>query len=354
MIFNSSDNLRTTPCAKIGTITLDKNQILIYQELQELSKICNKKRNIFSRLFSNKPKNIYIHGQVGRGKSMLMNEFFNSIKQEKKYFHFNDFMQNIHKELHNIRSNSTKKEDILSVVIDNILGDISALCLDEFQVHDVVDAMILSDVFRYIFQKNIITIFTSNAYPLDLYKNGLQREYFLKFLKNILFKECKILNLDGKKDYRSLNTKLDSYFLYPINKPNRELFDAILEKYLSGSNMKIWEKDISGRKLIIKNSSENIILIDFMETFSDNLGVVDFMEICKNFNIIFIKNMPELNNNFNNEAKRFILFIDEAYENNVKLIILSQNSIDKIYHNGLLFDLFQRAASRLNQLTNKR
>ena len=334
--------------------TLDQNQISVYKELQKLAELSNKKQNFLSKIFNpHRPKSLYVYGKVGRGKSMLMNYFFNLIEQEKKYFHFNNFMQKIHDELHKIRSNNNK-DHILQNVIDNIMGDAKILCLDEFQINDIVDAMILSDVFEYIFEKNIIIIFTSNSYTLDLYKDGLQREYFLKFVKNTLFRKCKILNLDGQQDYRSSNLDLDSNFLYPINDFNKKLFDQILDNYLGGKKMNIWTKDVLGRKIKIKNSFKDIALIDFMEIFSDNLGVKDYMEICKYFNIIFIKNIPSLDNNYNNEAKRFILFIDEAYENNVKLIILSQNSIDKIYQDGLLYDLFQRAASRLKQLTNNK
>jgi|TARA_B110000259_G_scaffold85303_1_gene99429 cell division protein ZapE len=335
--------------------TLDKNQIPVFQELEKLSKSSNRKESICSRIFSpKKPQSLYIYGQVGRGKSMLMSYFFNLIKKDKKYFHFNDFVQTIHRELHNIRSDSSRKNNVLEITINNILGGAKVLCLDEFQIHDIVDAMILSDVFKYIFKKHILVIFTSNSHPLSLYKDGIQRQYFLEFVKDTLLNECQILSLDGKRDYRSSNVNLDNNFLYPINNFNKKLFNQVLEGSLSGAKMEIWTKCVLGRKITIKDSHHNIALIDFENFFGDNLGVVDFIEICKYFNIIFIKNIPELGNHYNNETKRFISFIDEAYENNIKLVILSQNSIDKIYHDGLLSDLFQRTASRLRQLTNKK
>lgn len=334
---------------------LDQNQIVIFKELERISNNIQRKRNFWQKLFpKDNIKSLYIHGSVGRGKSMMMNHFFTAIKVEKSYFHFNDFMQKIHRNLHDVRSENLDKNHILKITIDKILKDSKILCLDEFQIHDIVDAMILSDIFKYIFKQNIIVIFTSNAYPLDLYKNGLQREYFVKFIKNILFKEAKILNLDGNNDYRSENIDPNSNFFHPITEFNQKLFNNILEQKLSGAKMQKWQCEILGRKVTIKNSYKDLAVIDFVELFSDNSGVVDYMEICKKFNVIFIKNLPKLGNDLNNEAKRFILFLDESYENNVQLVILSENSIDKIYEDGLLYDLFQRATSRLKQLTNRR
>ncbi|MDA7705465.1 cell division protein ZapE [Rickettsiales bacterium] len=333
---------------------LDRHQTVIFKELAKISQDLNRKKYFWNKLFNkNNSKSLYIYGSVGRGKSLLMNYFFNLIKVKKSYFHFNDFMQKIHKEMHYHRLQS-QDNNILQITIDKILQDSKILCLDEFQVHDIVDAMILSDVFKYIFQQNIIVIFTSNSYPANLYKNGLQRGYFLRFINNILFKKCKILNLDGNEDYRSQDIDPNSNFIYPINESNIKIFDDILDGYVLGNKMTSWSCNILGRNITIDNSYNNIALIDFMELFGGNSGVADYMKICKKFDFIFVKNIPILNNDLNNETKRFILFIDEAYENNVKLIILSQNSIDKIYEDGLLYDLFSRAASRLKQLTNKK
>ena len=333
---------------------LDQDQITIFKELERTLNNIQVKRGFWQKLFfKNNIKSLYIHGSVGRGKSMMMNYFFNSIKVEKSYFHFNDFMQKIHRNLHDVRSKNLDKNHILEITIDKIIKDSKILCLDEFQIYDIVDAMILSDVFKYIFKKKIVVVFTSNAHPLDLYKNGLQREYFVKFINNILFKEAKILNLDGNNDYRSQNIDPNSNFFYPINESNKKLFNDILEQKLAGAKMEKWQCEILGRKVTIKDSYKDLAVIDFTELFSNNSGVVDYMKICKKFNMIFIKNLPKLGNNLNNEAKRFILFLDESYENNVKLIILSENSIDKIYEDGLLYGQFQRASSRLKQLTNK-
>ena len=202
-----------------------KNQIIILKELKKLSNQLNKKDNFWHYLFKiNNSKSLYIYGSVGRGKSMLMNYFFNLLKIEKSYFHFNDFMQKIHKNLHQIRIQNKNKDHILQITINKILKNSKILCLDEFQVYDIVDAMILSDIFKYIFKKKITVIFTSNSYPADLYKDGLQRQYFLQFINNIILKECKILNLDGYQDYRVQNNKSHSNFIYPINKYNLELF----------------------------------------------------------------------------------------------------------------------------------
>lgn len=332
--------------------TLDHNQLIAFHKLQNLCNIINQSSNFSKLLFWQKSVNsLYIYGNVGRGKSMLMNHFFQSVTKDKIYFHFNDFMQKIHRNLHKIRAQNINNKNILHIVINNIIGNSKIICLDEFQVADVVDAMILSDIFTYIFRKRIIVIFTSNSHPEDLYQNGLQRKDFLAFVQNILYKKCDILNLDGEYDYRQQNIDKNSDFLSPINKFNDNIFTQKLQNKINHNSLISWQDEILGRKILIKETYQDIALIDFNDFFGQNSGVVDYSHICKIFKTIFIKNIPILNNLYNNEAKRFILFLDEAYENNVHLVILSQNSIDKIYENGLLYDLFQRAASRLKELT---
>ena len=323
----------------------------------------NRKSSIFSKIYSffsknkaNKTQGLYLYGQVGRGKSMLMRHFFDKFPTKNKlYLHFNTFMQKVHRQLHDVRNKSNAdKEQLIEIVTKNIVQDTVLLCLDEFQVEEVTDALILRRIFSYIFQQNIIVIFTSNSKPKNLYQNGLQRDLFLKFINNILLKNCQIFNLDGKTDYRQqfLSNSNQSYF-YPINQKNTKDFHNIIDSVSEGKKFTTKKISFLGRDLLIQKSLDNIAIFDFSELFQENLGVIDYQEICQRYNVIFLLNLPILNPEDRNEAKRFILFIDEIYENKVRLFILAQAEIDDIYKKGQNSWKFQRTASRIKEITYK-
>jgi len=340
-------------------ITLDSSQIKAFNELNILNNILKnqKKTSFFSKLFSKKNQQIdyqgiYLYGRVGRGKSMLMKNFFNNFEEEKLYLHFNAFMQKIHRILYKIRNDkSQNKDELIEIATKEIVNNAKLICLDEFQVDDVTDALILRRIFSYIFKQNIIVIFTSNSKPENLYQNGLQRELFLKFINNILKESCKIINLDSEIDYREkfLN-KVKQHYFYPINKENNNKILNIFS-HLTHKNKPYKDKiTILKRDLIINKSYENIVIFDFKELCQENIGVIDYQAICKKYDIIFLLNVPKLTKDERNEAKRFILFIDEIYENKKILLILCDVKIEDIYQEGKDSKKFKRTISRLKEI----
>lgn len=339
-------------------IILDDSQIKTLDQLNQLKKSLDSNSVKFSLLkIFKKNKNflssVYIYGQVGRGKSMLMAKFFNSLKiEDKLYLHFNNFMQKIHQELHKLRKNLHQNQnDIIEIATKNIIGDIRILCLDEFQVEDVTDALILKKIFSYIFANQILVVFTSNSHPKNLYKNGLQRDSFIKFIDDILLKNCQVINLDSGVDYRRQYLQLvKKHYFYPINLENKNEINEIFSKLTENSELQQIEIEVLGRKLLIKNCYKNVARFDFKELFNENLGVIDYQAICKKFDVIFLLNVPKLIKEDVNEARRLILFIDEIYENKVALLMLSEVEIDKIYSDGIGSEAFKRAASRLNEI----
>ena len=345
---------------------LDNEQHKIKIKLDEiLSKVNNhKQKSLLSKFFNTKENNnyscIYIYGDVGRGKSKLMKDFFNSIENENKiYIHFNSFMIQLHESLHNIRQQKNDYQDELIEALILILKNNprknlpKIICFDEFQVNDIADAMLLSRIFNFIFNQQIIVIFTSNSHPLALYKNGLQRQLFLDFVNNILLQNCQILHLNSTIDYRSLKLA-NSFKKFLINnQANREIFTKYLEEFTKNKIKNIQRISVFGRELIIKNAFENIAVLSANELFFTNLHSSDYHQICKNFDLIFLKNLKDFSIDEVNEIKRFTLFIDEVYENKIALIILSKVRIDKLLDEELItnkFNYFARTISRLKEI----
>jgi len=358
-------------------INFDQNQINIDNQLSLLANKVNAKKshNIFFNLFNkenSQTKGLYIYGGVGRGKTMLMQKFYHLINSENKiYYHFHEFMHEIHENLHEIRKNNEKYEDELIEVVKRITKNIKVICFDEFWVMDVADAMLLSRIFSYIFSQNIVVVFTSNSKPQDLYQNGLQREKFLEFVNNVLEKNCEILHLDSEIDYRkNFSNNLEKFYFLDHEKDkfleieqnitkNSKKSEKIIKNW--GRNIKIdnyyeilseTSKYLSNIKNI-KNSLK-VAIFEFEELIKHNYSASDYLKISKEFNLIFINNLYSLPASDINEARRFVLFIDEIYENKCALIILANCNISEIYknitnHNNISKG-FLRSVSRLSEI----
>ncbi|MBL6665160.1 MAG: cell division protein ZapE [Rickettsiales bacterium] len=366
-------------------IKLDAQQQEIKTKLDELGKlIASKKEKRFS-FFKKEgptPKSLYIFGDVGRGKSMLVKEFYSSVKCKKIYFHFNDFMENIHLNLKDIRSEKKYYSDELIEAVKRLVGDYKLLCFDEFHVSDIADAMLLSRIFHYIFSQKIITIFTSNFAPQLLYPDGLQREKFLEFVDLVLLKNCDILNLDSNIDYRKKYSLANEtrFFL----KEEKELFYTLIDdlkeqKELKAKNLKLWGRKITITKTFeadfkkvkdlfvsaskLENLNKNnkifkkkikIALFNFDEITNSNFASSDFRAIANEFDLIFLINLTKFGDCDINEAKRFVLFIDEIYEKKLAFLILSKVELkdifDKYYTQSKNSRIFLRARSRINEI----
>jgi cell division protein ZapE len=336
-------------------ITLDSQQIIVQKKLQQLGKeLENKASESFLRIFfssKNQQKSLYIYGDVGRGKSMLMKNFFDEIEKTAKiYFHFNGFMRLIHEALRDIRLEEKKFPDELIEAVKRVVGPKKLLCFDEFQVTDIADAMLLGRIFAFLFSKNVIVVFTSNSHPLELYKNGLQREIFVEFVNKTLLKNCEVLHLNSETDYRAQYRKnlTQRYFLQSIEAENKvaEIIQNLtLEKDFAPKILKVW-----GREIEVKKTYEKIAIFDFDELCRVNLSASDYQTICQNFELIFLLKVPKLTAEDVNEARRFVLFIDEIYENKVALITLAVTKPAEIYVNGIGHEAFKRTVSRLNEI----
>lgn len=345
---------------KEKNIIFDKDQIELRKKLQNIaSNLEQEKESGFLNGFfatkksssKNVPHGLYIHGSVGCGKTTLMQDFFHSLtKTSKIYFHFNSFMQAIHKALRDIRNEKQQYKDELIEAVRRVVDSKKVLCFDEFQVLDVADAMLLNRIFSYLFSKKIIVIFTSNSAPLNLYQNGLQREIFLEFVNNVLLKNCEVCELKNGVDYRALYRKSLSKRYFISNKENRALLQEIIKNLTKEQKpqpriIKVW-----GRDLKIKQAFEKIAIINFDEICKTELAAADYKAIAQEFDLVFLLKLPVLNKEDRNESRRFTLFIDEIYENKTALIILAKTKIDNIYGEEKGEQVYERTISRLKEI----
>lgn len=334
---------------------LDEQQLLVQQKLQALAQDLENQQsaNFLQKIISKKPplQSIYIYGDVGRGKSMLMKEFFNSItKTPKIYLHFNSFMRKIHEALRDIRKEEKKYKDELTEAVNRVIQDCKLLCFDEFQVLDIADAMLLGRIFSHLFLNNITVIFTSNSKPLDLYKDGLQRELFLEFVEKTLLKNCQVIYLNSPIDYRSKYIKNLAKKYFILNKKNRQEIAEIIANLTKGQKPKSKKLKVWGREIKIKKTFDKIAVINFKDLCEVEFGASDYQAICQNFDLIFLMNLPKLSDQDVNEARRLILFIDEIYENKTALIIGAKTKISQIYQGTMGGAAFKRTVSRLNEI----
>ena len=334
---------------------LDQQQIIVQKHLLQLKnslELKSKKGFLQKILTSEIPlKSLYIHGDVGRGKSMLVREFFNLVEKTPKVsFHFNGFMRLIHEALRDIRKENKKFKDELIEATKRVVKKNILICFDEFQVLDIADAMLLSRIFTHLFQNGRVVIFTSNSAPLELYKNGLQRELFLEFVKNVLLKNCDILHLNSSTDYRSIYAKNLSKRYFISNEKNRQKIKEIIIKMTDGNKLKPLKIKVWGREIKIKKTHKNIAVFNFDDLCRVEFSASDYQAICQKFEVIFLLKIPRLLPEDANEARRFIVFIDEAYEKKTNLIILAKTNPNQIYENGSGSEAFKRTVSRLNEM----
>jgi cell division protein ZapE len=337
-------------------IILNEDQLAVKFKLDELRLNLENQgiATTFSRFFSfkkstNSYKSYYIFGEVGRGKSMLMKDFYNSLSKTKKiYFHFNTFIRKLHETLHNIKKEEKQYKNNIFEAMRKILGDVKVLCLDEFQVLDIASAMMMEKIFSYFFKNQVIIILTSNEKPLSLYKQGLQREVFLDFIKNILLKNCAVLELKGENDYRDLFQKSlkQRYFIFCT----KQFITKIIENFAPLKSLKPKQIKVWGREIKIEKSYKKTAVLDFDEIFHKEFSADDYQKIAEKFNLIFLLKLSELRSHDANEARRFILFVDEVYENKTALIIFSDIEVGKIFHTDLRLEGTTRAISRLIEI----
>ena len=335
---------------KKNNLEINPNQINIIEELSQFYDL-NFNKSFLKKIFfkKNLKPGFYLQGDVGVGKTMILNFFYENVKSTKQRIHFNEFMISFHDFL--FQNKKDKKENIIDKFVNNIKKKYKLIYLDEFQVTNIVDAMILGNLFKRMFDENIKVLFSSNIKINDLYKDGLQRDQFLYFIK-VMKNKCYQQKLHIEGDYRKSQINKNERFLFPLN----EKTNFKVNKYFRQitKNIRIKEKvlTIKGRKFSIKNYYDGISKFDFKDLCAKNIGAEDYIKLANICSFIIIENIPNFSNNNSNQQQRFITLIDILYEKNIPLMITSKLQLTSISSSKSLEDVFKRTISRLYELTS--
>lgn len=320
----------------------------IYHELIEIS--AEKKGLLgFFKSTPKPPKGLYMWGGVGRGKTWMMDMFFESIPIKRKMrMHFHHFMQRVHKELNALQGSS----DPLEKVADIIHEEAILICFDEFFVSNVSDAMILGDLFTMLFRRGITLVATSNIEPSGLYKDGLHRDRFLPAIAEVE-NHTEVMNIDSGIDYRLRLLQQAELYMSPLTEDNQHWL-ANRFSDLAG-NQKIYQEPIiiAGREIEINGRTETVLFCDFRQLCMEPRAASDFIEIANRFTTVLIDNVPELSDILRDPTRRFIYLVDEFYDRRVKLLIRAQQTILELYQGEKLAFEIERTRSRLLEMQSE-
>ena len=335
---------------RVKGFEINSNQIIMIESISKFYQD-NFNHNFFSNLFLKKKRTpgFYLQGDVGVGKTMILNFFYENFDQTKQRLHFNEFMIGFHDFI--FKNKDNKKKDIIEKFVNKLKKKYNLIYFDEFQITNIVDAMILGNLFKKIFDKDIKVIFSSNIKINDLYKDGLQRDQFIPFIrimKNKCFEQALVL----KKDYRKSKNKTNSRFLYPLNEATSFKINKLLRELTKNEIKKEKILSIKGRKFIIKNYYNGVAKFVFNDLCNKNIGAEDYIKITDICKYILIENLPNFDDNNSNQQQRFITLIDIIYEKKVKLTISSVTNLKKLTSSSSLTVPFKRTISRLHELTS--
>jgi len=278
-------------------------------------------KSFFSKLFSKQKtkKGFYLYGGVGVGKTMILNFFYNNFDKKKLKQHFNEFMLGFHDFVHEQKEKN--EENVINQFVKNLKSKASLIYFDEFQVTNIVDAMILGKLFEQIFKEDIKIILTSNTKISELYKEGLQREQFIPFIK-IMEDQSIEYELKIEDDYRKSNDNQKQRYFYPLNQETNFKINKFFRTITKDKNQSKITVNVKGRDFKIENFYEGIARFNFNDLCDQNLGAEDYLEIIKNCKFIVIDQIPQFNDTNSNQQQRFITLLDVIYDKNISIYIL--------------------------------
>jgi cell division protein ZapE len=305
-------------------------------------------------------RGVYLVGPVGRGKSMLMDLFFETVAVEKKRrTHFHVFMGEVHRLIdawrkgdagaRKARFGQAKGDDPIPPVADVVAERARLLCFDEFQVTDIADAMILGRLFEALFARGVTLVATSNRHPDQLYKDGINRQLFLPFI-DLLKSKVEVVEVAGPHDYRLDRLRAAGTWFSPDDADNQRSFDRLWAEMLDGEEETGGELEVLGRRITLPRAAGGMVRATFTSLCSVALGPNDYLALAERFHTVFLEDVPRLTPNRREEARRFVLLIDALYEARTRLIVLAEAEPQKLYTEGDGAFEFERTASRLQEM----
>jgi cell division protein ZapE len=350
-----------------GAIEADAAQAEAAEALAELEQRLTgykppRKQGLLGRLFADKsepPRGLYVHGEVGRGKTMLMDLFFqHSSVVHKRRAHFHEFMAEVHERIYGYRQNIARGElgdaDVISLTAAAIFDEAWLLCFDEFHVTDIADAMILGRLFARLFELGTVVVATSNVAPEDLYKGGLNRALFLPFIAQISA-HMDVLRLDARTDFRLEKLAGVKMWLVPADGAAAAALDNAWVTMTGNAKCRPRDISIKGRILHVPCSADGVARFSFADICEKPLAASDYLRLAHDYHTILIDRIPVMDYGERNAAKRFIALIDTLYDNAVKLMASAAAGPVSLYlaTDGHEANEFKRTASRLIEMSSE-
>jgi cell division protein ZapE len=350
-----------------GAIELDPAQAEVAEAFAALEqKLAGykppRKNGLLGRLFKDKnggpPRGLYVHGEVGRGKTMLMDLFFQASPVEhKRRAHFHEFMADVHERIYGYRQEIARGElanaDVIALTAQAIFDEAWLLCFDEFHVTDIADAMILGRLFAKLFELGTVVVATSNVAPEDLYKGGLNRALFLPFIAEIS-EHMDVMRLDARTDFRLEKLAGVKMWLVPADAAADADLDRAWAKMTGNAKCKSRDIAIKGRKLRVPCSSHGVARFSFADLCEQPLAASDYIRLAHDYHTILVDHIPVMDYPDRNAAKRFISLIDTLYDNAVKLMASADADPVSLYlaTDGNEANEFKRTSSRLIEMSS--
>jgi len=330
---------------ELNKLEVNAQQVKI---INSIEKFLDNKETILSRIIKKKEKLcFYLYGEVGVGKTMLLNFAFDRLKIRKLRQHFNEFMINFHNFRHEKKDNNT-----ITAFVKELKKKYDLIYLDEFQVTNIVDAMILGKLFEVIFEEKIKIIITTNTKLHDLYKDGLQRDQFLPFISIIenlsVQKELQINN-----DYRTKNNGKLQQIFFPLNEKTSFRINQKFREFTREINKERKIVTTKGRNFVINNFYSGIARFKFKDLCDNNLGAEDYINISNLCKHIFIEDIPKFNNENSNQQLRFITMIDVFYEKKIRLTLSIEENLNNLSSSNKHSEVFKRTISRMFEMTKR-
>lgn len=294
---------------------------------------------------------LYLWGGVGRGKTYLMDIFFESLPDDRKLrAHFHHFMARVHQDLGGLKGT----RDPLLVIAERMAKQYRVICFDEFFVSDITDAMLLGTLFTALFEKGMVLVATSNIIPDELYKNGLQRARFLPAIAQIK-QHCQVLNVDSGIDYRLRTLEQAEIYHFPLDQQAEHNLRSYFSQLTDGTEITAAPLDVEGRHIPVQLRSQGVLLADFRALCDGPRSQRDYMVLAHQFHTVLVRGVEQMGAQQTGDdiARRFLALVDEFYERRVKLIISAAVPLSQIYTQGQLTFEFRRCRSRLVEMQSK-
>ncbi|WP_343232334.1 cell division protein ZapE [Microvirga terricola] len=351
-----------------GAIERDPAQVVLLRQLETLADSLRgfrlaRKTNVLGWFFSKRhphvPKGLYVWGSVGRGKTMLMDLFFEALPvQRKRRVHFHAFMADVHERIHQwrqqLKNGAVKGDDPIGPVADALAKESWVLCFDEFTVTDIADAMILGRLFTALFAHGVVVVATSNVEPDRLYEGGLNRTFFLPFI-TLLQERMSVVKLEARTDFRLEKLAGSPVFYAPADAHSHEALTHAFQNLSGRKHGEAMTLTVKGHPVEVPEAAGGVARFAFEDLCSKPLGASDYLMIAEEFHTVIVENIPRMGFDRRNEAKRFIMLIDALYDSHVKLLASAEAEATELYRaeTGREAFEFDRTVSRLIEMRSE-